>query len=79
MLGFTRDHEALQVPRVTDVRPVDTTGAGDAFAGTYLAERLYGQPMASAMATAARVAGVVVEHLGAILPAAVYPRRLAKG
>ncbi len=79
MLGFTGDGQTVQVPRVPGVRPVDTTGAGDAFAGTYLAERLSGGQMASAMATAARVASVVVEHPGAILPAAVYSRRLAKG
>ena len=54
-------------------RVVDTTAAGDAFAGAYLAARLCG---ASAEASAARgnaLAAVVVQHRGALIPPEAMP------
>ena len=56
------------VPRV-----VDTTAAGDSFAGAYLAMRLTGIPPATAARAANRMAGVVVQHPGAIIPAEAMP------
>lgn len=52
-------------------RVVDTTAAGDAAAGAYLAARLAGQPPAQAAATASTVAAVVIQHPGAITPPGV--------
>jgi 2-dehydro-3-deoxygluconokinase len=52
---------------------VDTTGAGDAFNAGYLAARLGGKPPADAVAAARRLAGVVVQHPGAIIPKAAMP------
>lgn len=51
------------VPRV-----VDTTAAGDAFAGGYVAARLAGASAAAAAAAGNRVAARVVQHRGAIIP-----------
>ncbi len=60
--------EAAPVARV-----VDTTAAGDSFAAAYLAARLRGtDPVAAARAGHA-LAGVVVGHPGAIIPADAMP------
>lgn len=58
-------------PAVAQV--VDTTAAGDAFAGTYLAQRLLGAAPADAAARANTVAAAVVQHPGAIIPATAMP------
>lgn len=47
---------------------VDTTGAGDALAGTYLAARLAGLGLEAAARLGTEVASVVVAHPGAIVP-----------
>ena len=48
---------------------VDTTAAGDSFAGAFLAFRLTGASAAEAAAAGNRLAARVVQHRGAILPA----------
>jgi 2-dehydro-3-deoxygluconokinase len=48
-------------------RPVDTTAAGDSFAAGYLVERLAGRDAAAAAAFGNRVAGIVIQHPGAIV------------
>lgn len=55
------------VPALT-VEAVDTTGAGDAFNGGYLAARLRGLPPAEAAARAHKVAAAVVQVRGALAP-----------
>jgi 2-dehydro-3-deoxygluconokinase len=55
------------------VAVVDTTGAGDSFNAAYLAARLRGEPPAQAVAAGRRLAGVVVQHRGAIIPVAAMP------
>jgi len=52
------------------VEPVDTTGAGDAFNGGYLAARLRGLAPPDAAREGHRVAGIVVRRHGAIVPQA---------
>jgi 2-dehydro-3-deoxygluconokinase len=47
---------------------VDTTAAGDAFAGGYLAGRIAGLQPFDAAVVAVDVAGAVVAHPGAIIP-----------
>jgi sugar/nucleoside kinase (ribokinase family) len=49
---------------------VDTTAAGDSFAGAYIASRLAGATAGQAAAAGNRLAARVVQHRGAILPMA---------
>jgi 2-dehydro-3-deoxygluconokinase len=69
---LTKDSaESFRPP--SPVAVVDTTGAGDAFNAGYLAARLAGRPPREAVAVARRLAGVVVQHPGAIIPVAAMP------
>jgi 2-dehydro-3-deoxygluconokinase len=54
-------------PRRVD-RVLDTTAAGDAFAGGYLAARLANEPAESAAAIGNAVAAAVIQQPGAITP-----------
>lgn len=53
-------------------KQVDSTAAGDSFAGTYLAARMTHHEPQSALHIADKVASQVVQHQGAILPFDVY-------
>lgn len=63
--------QAEHVPASRVERVVDTTAAGDAFAGGYLAARAGDLPLAVAGRIAAEVAASVVSHPGAIIPRTV--------
>ena len=56
------------VPGVKVTTVVDTTGAGDAFNAGFLAGRRAGQDPVAAARTANRVAAIVIQHRGAVLP-----------
>ncbi|MBT7533449.1 MAG: sugar kinase, partial [Gammaproteobacteria bacterium] len=58
----------LQVDAV-NATPIDTTGAGDSFNGTYLACRIQGVTPENAARQAHTIAAQVVAHKGAIIPA----------
>jgi 2-dehydro-3-deoxygluconokinase len=62
---------ALDAP--PSVQAVDTTGAGDSFNAGYLAARLAGSDPAAAVEAGRRLAAIVVQHLGAIIPARAMP------
>jgi 2-dehydro-3-deoxygluconokinase len=63
------DQALATVPTEPVPRVVDTTAAGDSFAGAYLASRLGGASAVHAAAAGNRLAARVVQHRGAILPA----------
>src|SRR5689334_11679096 len=63
--------QTAHVPATPVDRAIDTTAAGDAFAGGYLAARLRDELPESAARVAADVAAAVVSHPGAIIPATV--------
>lgn len=54
-------------PFVAAPKQVDTTAAGDSFAGVYIASRLTGIKVSDAIDNAANIAREVVQHPGAIL------------
>lgn len=62
-----RDH---LVPCPATVQPLDTTAAGDSFNAGYLARRLAGDEPGAAALQGHRLAGVVIQHRGAIVPRA---------
>lgn len=64
----------LDLPLEPIGTPLDTTGAGDAFAGTCLAELLAGEPVEVAIARAHACAAVVVMTRGALCPHGRLPR-----
>jgi 2-dehydro-3-deoxygluconokinase len=59
-----------EVPTEAVARVVDTTAAGDSFAGGYLARRLQGQGPAESAAFGNRLAARVIQHPGAVIPRA---------
>jgi len=62
----------LLSPALTEVQPIDTTGAGDSFNGGYIAARLAGRRPADAVALGHAVAALVIRHRGALAPFAAF-------
>lgn len=67
------------VPAESIDNPLDTTGAGDAFNGGYLAARLLGMAPLPAARCAHRIAGATVQVYGALAPAEILRKALANG
>lgn len=67
---------AVETERVA--RVIDTTAAGDSFAGAYLAARLGGAPADAAARAGNRLAARVVQHPGAVIPAEAMADLLAR-
>jgi len=67
-LAATPEFEG-QVPVPAPITALDTTAAGDAFNAAYLASRLRRQPALEAVRLGHTLAGIVIQHPGAITPA----------
>lgn len=63
----------IEVPTFKVQKVVDTTGAGDSFAAGYLAARLQGQKPEVAVRSGNKIASIVVQHPGAIIPKEAMP------
>jgi len=66
--GERFDIPAHPVPRV-----IDTTAAGDSFSAAYLAQRLKGASPREAAEAGHRLASLVIQHPGALIPKSVMP------
>jgi 2-dehydro-3-deoxygluconokinase len=64
----THEQATTHVPCPAAVVPVDTTAAGDSFNAGYLAARLRGASPADAALAGHRLAAIVIQHRGAIVP-----------
>jgi 2-dehydro-3-deoxygluconokinase len=62
--GAHPEHIAVPAP----LAATDTTGAGDSFNAACLAGLMRGKPLHEAAADGHRLAGIVVQHRGAIIP-----------
>lgn len=67
MLGW-QDGEVTPIDPGAPLTPVDTTGAGDSFNGSYLAARLSGAPLSDAARAGHATAARVITHPGALMP-----------
>lgn len=65
--------DCVEVPVVPVTQVIDTTAAGDSFAGAYLATRLNGASAAAAALAGNQLAAVVIQHKGAIIPLQAMP------
>ena len=65
---LTQQNGQLFVPAMRVPQVIDTTSAGDAFNGGYLARRLLGDTPEAAARFAHQLAGTVIQYKGAIIP-----------
>lgn len=72
--GYVGANQVAHRPFVPAQVQVDSTAAGDSFAGTYLAARAERRDIEQAIVASMGVAGFVVQHQGAIAPQADYDR-----
>jgi 2-dehydro-3-deoxygluconokinase len=66
-----------EIPAIAVASPLDTTGAGDAFNGSYLAARLLCMEPAEAVERAHQVAAATVQVYGALAPAPLLRQAFA--
>ncbi len=72
VFGFGADGILVHQPFEPAPKQVDSTAAGDSFAGIYLSCRLMGVDMAKSIEDATAVARMVVQHKGAITSQEVF-------
>ncbi|HZV12248.1 MAG TPA: sugar kinase, partial [Candidatus Kapabacteria bacterium] len=64
--------------RATKIKPVDTTGAGDAFNAGFLTGLLWGYSPEAAAKLGNDLAGIVIRHRGAIVEKKIFLREMKK-
>jgi len=74
--AFSQGNPLTHLPFSAAPKQVDSTAAGDSFAGTYLASRIDKLGIKASLAAAARVASLVVQHSGAIICNKTYQQRI---
>lgn len=65
--------ERFEIPAQVVARVIDTTAAGDSFSAGYLAQRLKGASPEDAARAGHRLASLVIQHPGAVIPRSVMP------
>ncbi|XPF94561.1 sugar kinase [Colwellia sp. RE-S-Sl-9] len=75
--GFENNQQVAHQPFEAAPIQVDSTAAGDSFAGTYLASRLSDSTISQSIKNACFIAGKVVQHKGAILSQTIYQSEIA--
>lgn len=65
--------ERYDIPAQAVTRVIDSTAAGDSFSAAYLAMRLRGRGPAEAAEAGHRLASVVIQHPGALIPDSAMP------
>jgi 2-dehydro-3-deoxygluconokinase len=68
-----KGEDPIEVPTFKVRKVIDTTGAGDSFAAGYLAARLQGQKPEVAARSGNKIASIVVQYPGAIIPREAMP------
>ncbi|MEE4665335.1 sugar kinase [Pseudomonas alliivorans] len=68
------DGKRFEIPTQKVERVVDTTAAGDSFSAAYLAARLKGEHPQQAAEAGHRLAGIVIQHPGALVSKSVMPQ-----
>ncbi|MBU2918823.1 sugar kinase [Psychrosphaera sp. F3M07] len=74
--GYQNNQLKVHIPFVPAPQQIDTTAAGDSFAGVYLASRINQLSINHSLLNATMVASEVVQHQGAILPQGVFDQTL---
>jgi 2-dehydro-3-deoxygluconokinase len=72
MFAFDAGQAVCHVPFTPADKQLDTTAAGDSFAGVYLACRMANTPIKSSIEQASAAAGLVVQHQGAIVEHTIF-------
>lgn len=75
--GFN-DNYNCHIPFNPAPQQIDSTAAGDSFAGTYLASRLSDNNIEQSIVNADKVAREVVQHRGAIIDDVIYQQLFSK-
>jgi len=68
-----RDGDTIEIPASKIDNVIDTTAAGDSFSAGYLAKRILGGTLEQSAQAGHVVAGTVIQHRGAVIPANKMP------
>ncbi|MGV6988036.1 sugar kinase [Testudinibacter sp. P80/BLE/0925] len=74
IVAVQRQRVDIAANNIAAEKVIDTTAAGDSFSAGYLAARLCGSDIESAVRQGHQLAGTVIQHRGAIIPLAAMSR-----